>query len=156
MAVPSHLIEIAVRTSETWDPLTAGIKCQCGNTCFKLLSDCGRHSTIVHACCTNCEKEHCIIDRDFHGWEGYVCHDRQSASRPRPALDMCRCEACGCLAHEISVRISPEKEQFLELAPKIDGIEPSRWADAFGSIEIETVCAECSNRLTPWICIETA
>lgn len=156
MAVPSHLKKLAVRTSETWDPLTADIKCLCGHTSFNLLSDDGLHSSVVHARCTKCLNEHCIIDCDFHGWGGYVSHNREKASKTRPLLHQWNCQSCGSQAHKISVRISPEKEQFLDLAPDIEGIEASRWADAFGCIDIETVCEKCAKSLIPWICIETA
>ena len=105
MPVPSHLIDCVVPRDAVIDesPLDAFVRCPCGSSRFDLLFPgtthewrgetipCtaeigGKFFFLVTARCTSCNRRHLLLDADFHGWNGFVCHDPKQASIERPPL----------------------------------------------------------------------
>src|SRR4051794_16594220 len=110
MPVPTHLQGLARPFETVLDeaPLRAGLECGCGSHSFEFLypgrtivvggrlQPCtveieGRYFYVVTCRCTGCTAERVLLDADFHGWNGYVCHDPEQAAVPRPPLVVWRC-----------------------------------------------------------------
>lgn len=162
MPVPTHLTGIAVPTETTLDeePLRADLQCECGSRSFEFLYPgqtqlfggreipCvaevdGRFFEIVSSRCTECALERVLLDGDFHGWNGFVCHDPTQAAIPRPPLVPWPCQNCGGTAHSGQLLISGEgKEDFVSEMPDDDA---ERWPDAFGWFELGCRCLECGH-----------
>jgi len=154
--IPTHLDALAVQTNDTWDPLEADLRCPCECKVFQIWSDGGSYSSVVQMCCIDCESEHVVIDRKIHGWSAFVSQDDGRTAHELPVFTERRCEECDATGFEVSVYIAPEKEQFLEIAADDDRLDKARWADAFSSIDINTICHSCSTVSKQWICMETA
>ena len=111
MPVPSHLQEIAVPRDSAIDEesLTADIRCPCGESKFELLYPGQAHEYgdgtipctaeidghfffILKSRCARCKREHLLLDADFHGWNGFICHDPDQAAIARPPLITWRCQ----------------------------------------------------------------
>lgn len=173
MPVPSHLIECVVPKSSVVDEqaLDATVKCTCGSTRFRLMFPgqthnlrgdvipCtanidGKYFFIVRANCVRCHREHVLIDADFHGWNGFVCHDAAQASVARPELVAWQCLGCGGSVHEASVQIQTEgREDFVDQAG--DEFDPERWPDAFGWFSMTIRCVACHRETPDWVSYET-
>lgn len=140
------------------EALIATVRCSCGEDRFELLYP-GRTQVyrrkqipcpaevgdawffVLASRCIRCAREHVLLDRDFHGWNGFVCHDPEQAALPRPSLVAWPCQACGTNAHRGVVHIQTEgSEDFAEAGDEFD---PSRWPDAFGWFSLDLTCASC-------------
>jgi hypothetical protein len=173
MPVPTHLKDFVVPNSSLIDeePLEAKVRCTCGGKAFQLLYP-GQTRTfedgkfpvvaeigntfffLIKAKCMDCEKEHLLLDMDFHGWNGFVCHDPQKAALPRPNLVAWKCEACGELAHKAEVIIHTEgKNDFVE---ETGGeFDSERWPDGFGWFTLKIECTKCGKKSPEWVTYET-
>jgi hypothetical protein len=109
---------------------------------------------LIKARCTGCQKEHLLLDVDFHGWNGFVCHDLQQAALPRPSLVPWTCHTCGSTEHEASVMIQTcGKNDFIsESGGKFN---QNQWPDGFGCFNMSIKCASCNTETPEWISCET-
>jgi hypothetical protein len=173
MPVPSHLIECVVPKESTIDEssLDAVVRCPCGSTLFELLYPgqkrdydgeivpCvaeidGKFFFVIKARCMICQREHLLLDSDFHGWNGFICHDVEQAALPRPSLVAWNCLSCGATAHEASVQICTEgKADYVATVGKEFDVE--RWPDAFGWFSMAIKCNRCGKHTPEWISYET-
>jgi len=173
MPVPTHLKECVVPGSSKIDEtaLKAKVQCPCGGKVFELLYPGQTHEYdgktipcvaeikkkfffLIKAKCAECGKEHLLLDKDFHGWNGFVCHDPKQAKLPRPPLVPWKCLECGDLKHKAAVVISTEgKEDFIS---ETDGeIDEDRWPDGFGWFTMAIECTKCGSKSPEWVSYET-
>jgi DNA-directed RNA polymerase subunit N (RpoN/RPB10) len=173
MPVPSHLIGSVRPKDPTLDEaaLDAEVVCACGSMRFQLLFPGLTHVVddeqvpcvaefnrrfffLIKARCTSCGREHLLIDQDFHGWNGFVCHDRAQAAIPRPTLVPWNCLACGKTEHEAEVQIQTEGRRDL-IANSNGQISEDRWPDAFGWFSMSIRCTACGKHTNQWVSLET-
>ena len=173
MPVPTHLKDCVVPFSSEIDeaPLTAAVRCTCGDNVFELLYPgqthpyggtmiaCvaevdGKFFFVIKAKCSTCGEEHLLLDKDFHGWNGFVCHDAKQAKLPRPPLFPWECLECGSHEHKAQVEIrTAGKVHFIS---ESDGtIDENRWPDGFSWFTMSTECSRCGNVTTEWVSYET-
>jgi hypothetical protein len=173
MPSPTHLRTCVIPDDAHIDelPFRGKVKCSCGGASFQLLypgqtQECKGETIpctadidddcffLVKARCPSCKEEHLLIDQDFHGWNGFVCHDAEQAALPRPPLVPWKCLACGHFEHTAAVEIQTEgKEDFVS---ETDGeFDPNRWPDGFGWLTISTHCINCGKDSPQWVSLET-
>jgi len=160
MPVPSHLKEIAKPAEQARDemPLRATLRCACGSFSFQLLypgqTDVigkrsipvtarvdGSYFYIVRSLCIQCGYEVTLLDADFHGWNGFVCHEPAQASVPRPPLIPWQCVECDSREHEAEIFIQGEGEaDYIIESGNENG---DRWPDAFGYFTLSVICSKC-------------
>jgi hypothetical protein len=173
MPVPSHLVDCVIPKESTIDenPLDAVVRCPCGSTVLELLYPGQTHDFegeavpcvaeidgklffLIKGRCTACHRSHLLFDMDFHGWNGFVCHDAEQAAIPRPSLVPWACLSCGVTAHEASVEIQTEgKGDFVAEAGQ--EFDVNRWPDAFGWFSMTIRCIGCGKQTCDWISYET-
>jgi hypothetical protein len=173
MPVPTHLAGLLVPKESAIDEgsLNATVVCKCGGNRFDLLYPgetqeyggemipCtvevnGHFFFVLKARCTSCSIEHLLFDKDFHGWNGFVCHDESQASLARPALARWRCLKCSKPEHEASVQIQTQgKQDFVEEGGGELGEE--RWPDGFGWFTMAITCTSCGKHTPEWVSYET-
>jgi hypothetical protein len=173
MPVPTHLRGIVVPHEEAIDEegLAADIRCTCGERAFELLypgqthefagevipcvADIGgRFFFVLKARCARCSRENLLLDADFHGWNGFVCHDTEQAAAERPRLIPWACQVCGKTKHTGVVHIQTQgKEDFIAEAG--NDFDPDRWPDAFGWFSLDVTCSQCSKRSPKLVSYET-
>ena len=148
------------------------VHCSCGNETFELLYPgqtkdvngltipCtaefeGHYFFLVKAFCTRCEKEHLLFDKDLHGWDGFICHDEEQASLPRPPLIKWKCLSCNGLEHRCFIRIyNQTKQEFvIEVGNEIN---ENSWPNAFEWFSMSITCCKCKLETEAWIDYETA
>jgi hypothetical protein len=173
MPVPKHLKGCVIPRDSIVDEasLIGAVKCPCGGDHFQLLYPGQTHQWegesipctaeigkafffLIKAKCTECGKEHLVIDNDFHGWNGFICHDARQAALPRPPLVPWKCLACEGLEHTAEVAISTEgKTHFVE---ETDGeVDEDLWPEGFGWITIAIECKKCGKKSPQWVSFET-
>jgi hypothetical protein len=114
----------------------------------------GEFFFLVRADCAACERQHLLLDADFHGWNGFVCHDEAKASLPRPPLVAWRCLACGGVDHTASVQIQTEgKQDFVDQVG--EDFDAERWPDGFGWFAMSIRCVSCPHETGEWVSYET-
>jgi hypothetical protein len=179
---PTHLIDctepftekeeleykVKERFSGEWqEQYTCKVKCTCGSYDFSILfSDevnefgpCvaevdGEYFFIIKARCTSCGKEHLLFDDDFHGWNGWICHDESKASLPRPELVEWNCTTCSSKEHKINIIVNSQgKDDFIEEAG--EDYDINRWQDAFDWISFDIKCQKCGKETRSFIEHET-
>jgi hypothetical protein len=172
MPVPSHLKGLVVSKDPQFNEenLDAWIRCPCGGDRFVFLypgttHECRGHQIpctaeidghwffVLRVRCTTCAREHLLFDGDFHGWNGYVCHQPEYAARPRPPLVPWRCESCGCEEHRGTVQIATEGSQ--DFAECAHGLPADSWPDAFGWFAVQIECCRCAFAPDVWVSYET-
>ena len=114
----------------------------------------GKHFLRLEARCVGCGRDHLLLDADFHGWDGFVCHDPEQAALPRPDLVAWPCRDCAGLQHYLVVGISVENEELI-LEEAEDDIDPARWYDAFGWFAVDATCVRCGRIEQDLISYET-
>jgi hypothetical protein len=173
MPAPTHLKNIVapyeVETDE--EALVADIRCLCGGANFELLYPGQTHEYagevipctaeidgnfffVLKVRCVQCAKEHLLLDADFHGWNGFVCHDPEQAALPRPPLTVWKCLKCGGMTHSGVVHIQTEgKADFiLEAGEEFD---EDLWPDAFGWFSLDVTCNHCGKHTPELVSYET-
>jgi hypothetical protein len=174
MPVPSHLIHCVIPKESESDEsrLDAVVRCVCSSMKFELLypgqiTDFkdedpvprvaeidGKFFLVIKALCAACRREHLLLDSDFHGWNGFICHDVKQAALPRPSLVPWKCTSCGAAVHEASVQICTEgKADFILEAG--NGFNAERWPDAFSWFSMAIKCVGCGKYTPDWISYET-
>jgi hypothetical protein len=173
MPVPTHLKECIVPAESKVDesPLAGKVRCPCGGETFDLLFPgqthewgkenipCtaeidGRFFFLIRAVCKKCGKSHLLLDTDFHGWNGFVCHDAAQAACPRPPLAVWKCVKCGRPEHTANIVVAGEGKQ--DFASETDGeIDEDRWPDGFGWLTIKINCVGCGHTPKTWVSCET-
>ena len=173
MPVPTHLRSIAVARNVTpnGEPLCADLRCPCGGSMFQLLYPGQTHEYagelvpctaeidgcyffILKALCVNCLAQHLLLDVDFHGWDGFVCHDPKQAALPRPEVTPWKCLTCAGLAHKMVVHITGEGQQHFT-SEAGESFDKERWPDAFGWFSLDTTCVACGRVSTDLVAYET-
>ncbi len=173
MPVPSHLASFVRPKDPAIDESTldAEVVCGCGSRCFELMYPGQTHEYrgelipdvaqvndrfffLIKARCTACGRNLALFDKDFHGWDGFVCHDPAQASIPRPALIPWKCLSCGRTEHEASVQVQTEgRQDFVEVT---DGeFDEESWPDGFGWFSMSITCTGCGKRTAEWVSYET-
>lgn len=173
MPPPSHLTDwITPDTDKTNDYNFSGtVKCPCGNEHVEVshpggtyeedgvkfpctFEIAGKFFFLINVKCSACNEETVLFDADFHGWEGYVCHNKKQAALPRPELHLWNCVSCNSTSHQVRLSIQTEgKEDFMI---ESEGKFPEeRWVDAFGWIDIDLTCDECGKETKGWVSYET-
>jgi hypothetical protein len=173
MPVPSHLQGIVVPLDSAIDEeaLSATVSCPCGDTKFELLYPgqtheyagktipCvaeidGKFFFVLKSRCAGCGREHLLLDSDFHGWNGFVCHDSAQAALPRPPLVPWSCLGCGETKHSGVLHIQTQgKDDFLSEAG--EEFDANRWPDAFGWFSLDLTCSKCRKESRSLVSYET-
>lgn len=173
MPVPRHLQGLVRPKSPVVDeaPLDAEVVCACGSKLFSLwypgatrMSQGERIPVVavmeeracflIKAHCIKCARESLLFDMDFHGWNGFVCHNKKDASLPRHPLTPWKCLNCGKGEHQASVQVhSQGREDFIQECG--DDFDEDRWPDGFGWFSMSIGCDSCGKVTTEWISYET-
>lgn len=160
MPIPSHLKEIAKPVDQVLDeaPLRASLQCKCGSISFQLLypgqtraigdqvipvtaNVGGNYFFIVQTLCRQCSYEVTLLDADFHGWNGFVCHDPAQASVLRPPLVPWQCVACDSREYEAEIFIQGEGEA--DYIVETGNENGDQWPNAFGYFALSAICSKC-------------
>ena len=114
----------------------------------------GKSFFLVKAKCSICDNETVLFDADFHGWDGYVCHESEQAALPRPNLIIWNCQSCDSRVHKARIHIETQgKDDFID---ETDGKFPQeRWVDGFSWIDIDLKCTGCGKDTRQWVSFET-
>lgn len=173
MPVPSHLRNILIPRDKVLNEelLIGDVICHCGNRAFNVMypgktqeyegreHPCtieinGEFFFLIKAVCSKNNEEYILFDKDFHGSDGFLCHDEEQANLPRPPLVNWKCRSCNASSHEISVKISSQgKDDFMEVTE--EEFDESRWPDAFEWIWITIKCSKCGLVTDDWVDYET-
>lgn len=173
MPSPTHLTGWVVPDSDAIDEgnFTGKVQCPCGCGTFEISHPGGTYQAqgvelpgtaeidgnfffLVQVTCTACGDEKIIFDADFHGWEGFVDHDKRQGKLPRPRLVKWFCHGCGFEQHNVRLGIDTSgKQEYTEEAGR--HFPPERWVDAFSWIDIDITCADCKAETKSWVSYET-
>ena len=151
--------------------LNCDIACLCGNQVFQLLYPGATHLYqgkkipctlqtddsfffLIRAKCIICGRGHVLFDKDFHGWDGFVCHDVKEASKTRPSLVPWKCIKCGKLEHSVQIQFCYGGED--EMIEDLADFPIENLADAFQWIYIDITCESCGLVTKKWVDYETA
>jgi len=173
MPIPTHLKDCVLPAESKLDesPLAGTVRCPCGGETFDLLFPgqthvwdkevipCtaeidGRFFLLIRAVCKKCGKSHLLLDIDFHGWNGFVCHDAEQAAHPRPPLVVWKCVKCGGSEHKAKIEVQSGGKEYC-LGEADGAIDDDRWPDAFGWLTISITCADCGHTPKTWVSCET-
>ena len=108
---------------------------------------------IVFVKCNKCSKEHLIFEKDFHGWNGFVC-DINSNNIERPKTKNWNCKNCNNTKHSMNLFIKSEgQDDFIEEAG--NDFDRNDWTEGFSWITINLKCNSCNEINNEWISYET-
>jgi hypothetical protein len=173
MPLPAHLREIIVPAliQEDDHSVKGRVVCPCGEDEIELMYPGQTHEYngslipctamiddkfffLLRADCPKCNSQHLLFDADFHGWDGFICHNKEQASLPRPPLFAWKCSSCGSTRHKVEMTVSGESiEEFEENAGEEFGIEC--WPESFGWVSVDVCCGNCQNVTTDLVSYET-
>ncbi len=173
MKVPTHILKCVKSTCLDYDGrlVRCEIACSCKNYIFELLYPGETHLYqgekipctlqlddkfffLIKARCAKCGCEYLLFDKDFHGWDGFVCHNDKEASHPRPPLVSWECLKCGESKHTVQVEFCYGDED--EMIEDLAGFPIDNLADAFEWIYINIKCVHCDLLTEKWVDYETA
>lgn len=173
METPTHVSECAKVMSFEQEErlLRCGIICQCGSQLFKLLYPGQKKNTnkgeipctlqivdkfffLVKVECINCGTEYLLFDKDFHGWDGYLCHDDNAALAPRPPLESWKCRKCNSESHSIILEFS--YGDLDDIKEDLGEFQIDNYWDAFEWISMDVECGNCGEKTDKWVDYETA
>lgn len=173
MPTPSHLEGVVVRDDTEFDeePLVAPVRCPCGGDVFEILypgqvhdgngesAPCvakvdGHFFLVLKVRCNACEREHLLLDKDSHGYNGYVCHDPAQSSLPRPALVPWRCLTCDVTGHRVVVTVCTAGRGDFEEETEGE-FDPETWPEAFSWFRLGAHCIACDRNSPDLIDYET-
>lgn len=173
MPVPTHLKSIVIPREKSVDeePFVGDLLCRCGSKSFRMnypgktqefkgkVHPCtieidGNFFFLIKAICTKCDMEYLLFDKHFHGWDGFLCHDKKEASLPRPVLVPWECLSCGNMGHKVTIEVSSlGKDDFMDATKGKFGED--KWQDAFEWIWISIECTKCGLKTENWVDYET-
>ncbi len=170
LPIPKHLNEILFPIDEDNDQygVIGDIKCICDSKNFEVeyvgLKDesgsiipvniHGHYFFIIKIKCLECSRKYLIFDKDFNGWDGFVCHDEEEAKLPSPLGLIWQCSECKNNSNKIQITIGSQgKEYFLEETN--NGFPPDKWVEAFEWITIQLTCSNCNHTHYDWVSFET-
>ena len=173
MPIPTHLKECLKPFESQVDEetLKGSLCCTCGNNVFTLFyqgadKEIGgtlypidkeidnNYFFIIKAKCNQCQKEYEVFDSNFHGWDGYICHNQTIDSIQKPSLVEWKCHNCGYDYHTAVIEITSQgKEDFIEETNAL--FDVNRWMDAFDWFSISIECCKCGNATDKWVDYET-
>ena len=175
MPTPTHLRECLRRPdiaiSERRGELVAPVMCPCGASemellyCGEIVNYDGRPIICVteieekfflriEAQCTKCGRRHLLLDKDLHGWNGFVCRDETQAALPRPPFHLWHCVSCQGTAQRMTLTVCTEgKKNFVEDVGEKFGSD--RWPDGFGWFTLSTECVTCHFKVKQLVDYET-
>jgi hypothetical protein len=113
---------------------------------------------LIKVKCVECQSEYLIFDEDFHGWDGFYCHDLRHAALARPKLTPWTCLSCGQIPHKVSIKLDHtdrkeyEEMQYSKKRPFIE----NEWLLSFEWIWIGITCSNCNLSTPDWSDYETA
>jgi hypothetical protein len=161
MPTPKHLMQVLVREDTDFDeePLVAPVRCPCGGGVFQILYPGQTHDWngktvpcvanvggnfffVLKVRCIACKREHLLLDKDSHGYNGYVCHDPDQSSLPRPHLVPWRCQTCDETEHRVVVTICTAGRDHFEGETE-DELDPETWTEAFSWFRLGARCTGC-------------
>lgn len=110
---------------------------------------------IINAECKKCNKSFVVFDKDFHGWDGFICGEKSKQEIPRPSLVRWKCQSCGSLNHKVIVKLAyMSKDIFMQ---ECEGdYNEEQWPDSFEWIWISIHCINCDLEIMDWVDYETA
>ena len=175
---PEHLTSISIRDegSSTEEKYVASIKCTCGNQSLEIShSQCdveesgipqdaeidGNFFFVIKAKCPECEKNHLVFDSDYHGWDGFVCHNEyDNRKHPRPPMQTWKCSECSSSLHQLKVEISMDPEVILQEGPVEDDdggiiLDEGNYENGFDWIAMSIKCCSCGHEQEGWVEYET-
>lgn len=162
LPIPSHLKNYFIPIGNDNDEFSVKgiIKCSCNNEKdFDLLFFNGEAAEnqffcVIKVRCNKCKSEILVFDADFHGWDGFVCHDESEASLKRPELKTWKCLNCGHTNVKINLKINSQgKDDYIEEAG--EEFNEDQWIEAFEWITIDVFCNNCQKEIKEWISYET-
>src|SRR4030042_1407586 len=162
MPVPGYLKDILIPNNNVIDekPLVGNLCCSCKNTDFELLYPGQTHEFqgkkipcdveidgitffLIKVKCVKCGSEYVLLDADFHGWNGFLCHNEKKALLPRPPLTQWKCLFCGDIPHKATIKISSQGKRFFK--EETDGeYDEDKWPDAFEWFSMSIICSKCA------------
>ena len=173
MPAPTHLKDWVVPDNAIVDEenFIGTVRCPCSSKELKILYPGQTHEYkgedipctaeingvfffLITVLCKLCGEKHILFDKDFHGWDGYICHDKKQASLPRPNLTEWTCLACSNVWHTAQISIETQgKDDFIEEAGDIFPAE--KWIDAFSWFTMSIKCCQCGHETNDWVSYET-
>lgn len=114
----------------------------------------GEFYLIFKSKCIQCNEIYNLFDKDYNGWNGYVCKGFGKRQNPRPIPEKWYCITCSNSMHKIRITIySKGKKDFIE---ETQGeFDEEYWEEAFSWICVEIKCSMCSLTSKEWISYET-
>lgn len=147
------------------------LTCSCGNNHFEVLYvgddtyyakertikvvEIGKkYFLIVKAQCKQCHKIHLLFDKDYHGWNGFVCEGFGSRIHPRPKSKKWNCINCSNSEHKVNINIfSKGQQDFIE---ETEGqLNKTDWVEGYSLIRIGIECVFCGLSNKGWTSCET-
>jgi hypothetical protein len=159
--IPTHIKNLVLPdlTRSNEHELQGAAQCDCGSDAFQVLyvaeriieSDRhflrvvkvdGHYFLRIGVRCISCTQEHLLLDRDFHGWNGFVCGNESARRIPRPPYQEWLCKRCGSTNHKAGIVIVGEDMEFA--VGESEGVlSHADWFDAFGWFTLEVTCTSC-------------
>lgn len=169
LPIPNNLKDILVPSGNENDEFTVfgDLLCTCRSAKFeinyvaetvhgaiKAAEIKGKSFLIIRCVCTNCSLEYDLFDKDFNGWNGFVCEGFGNRAIARPSAEKWNCRKCNSVTQRISVKIhSKGKQDFVE---ETEGkFEENYWTEAYSWIKIDLQCPNCGFTDEEWISYET-
>jgi hypothetical protein len=173
MPPPQHLqnCTVAVKSRCSRNAFLGHVQCPCGGKEFRLLhtgatwqdqegevfpkevkTDDGYY-LVIKAACISCQAEHLLFDKDFHGWNGFVCRT-DDYLRPRPELVLWRCGVCGEQEHTATVSVLTEGRQDA-IEESSEFLNDTNWQEGFSAIHLAIKCCHCGHGAKEWLSYET-
>ena len=173
MDTPTHISRCAklISLEQEGRLLRCWVVCPCGGQSFKLLypgqkkkNDEGevpctlqvgdKFFFLVKAICVDCNTEFLLFDKDYHGWDGYLCHNDNVALVPRPSLESWKCQECDSESHSVVVEFS--YGDFDDIKEDLGRIQIDNYWDAFEWVCMNIKCDNCGRATSKWVDYESA
>lgn len=175
MPPPRHLKACTIRVRSNTEPnrFVGRLACSCGGRRFRLLhtgATCehGGEQIVavaelkdgcflrVRADCIKCNAHHLLFDKDFHGWDGFVCRrELGDYLRPRPRRWVpWACRRCGGLTHSATLLLTGDAQE--QAIRESNGrLTSHNWQEGFGWIDINIRCSDCGHEPRCWLSYES-
>ena len=102
----------------------------------------------------DCQDPYVLLDKDLHGWNGWVYRDPKQLLKVKPDYKLWKCTNCGKTHHKGSIEVfSKGKEDFI--AEKDGAFDVDLWYDAFSWFKMNIRCTNCGLQTDQFIDFET-